>query len=124
MIVRCVHIISPATGEALTDHPSIRIGAQYPVLEVLTTANQMLLRIPDPPGTTEYQDTPGLWDAAMFTVVSSRIPGHWVAGLEDGRLTLAPREWQRAGFWDDYFDDMPAAVGEYNRLKAAILADS
>ncbi|MFJ2234895.1 hypothetical protein [Streptomyces sp. NPDC087859] len=124
MIVRCIQIISPATGEVVTDHPAIRVGADYPVLEVLTGANRVLLRIPELVDTTEYRDRPGLWDAAMFTVVSNRMPSCWVAELEDGRLTLAPREWQRAGFWDDYFDDVPAAVAEYDRLRAEILADA
>jgi hypothetical protein len=124
MIVRCIQIISPATGEIVNDHPLIRVGAEYPVLEVLTTANRVLLRIPELFDTTEYRDSPGLWDAAMFTVVSSRMPSCWVAELEDGSMTLAPREWQRAGFWDDYFDVVPAAVDEYDRLRAAILAEA
>ncbi|MBT1189910.1 hypothetical protein HET69_39520 [Streptomyces sp. CJ_13] len=55
-------------------------------------------------------------------VVSGRLPACWLAGLADGLLTLAPREWQRAGFWEDYFDGVPEAVAEYDRLKADILA--
>ncbi|MCF3136649.1 hypothetical protein [Streptomyces olivochromogenes] len=124
MIVRCIQIISPATGKVVTDHPAIRVGAEYPVLEVSTTARRVELRIPELLDTTDYRDRPGLWDAAMFTVVSSRMPSCWVAELEDGRLTLAPREWQRAGFWEDYFDGVPAAVDDYDRLKAEILADA
>ncbi|KIZ15696.1 hypothetical protein [Streptomyces natalensis] len=123
MIVRCTQIISPATGEVVPDHPSIRVGAEYPVLEVLTTANRVQLRIPELLDTMEHRDSPGLWDASMFTVVSSRMPSCWVAELEDGRLTLAPREWQRTGFWEDYFDVVPAAVDEYDRLRAEILAE-
>ncbi|MFE4874297.1 hypothetical protein [Streptomyces sp. NPDC056682] len=124
MIVRCVQIISPTTGEVVTDHPAIRVGAEYPVLEVITTGNKVLLRIPELLDNTEYRDSPGLWDAAMFMVVSSRIPSCWVAELGDGRPTLAPREWQRAGFWDDYFDVVPAAVDDYDRLRAEILGDA
>ncbi|MFC8256078.1 hypothetical protein [Streptomyces sp. NPDC056661] len=60
----------------------------------------------------------------MFTVVRERVPTCWVAGLDDGRLTLAPPEWQRPGFWDDYFDDMPQAVAEYDRLRAEIVAQA
>lgn len=122
MIVRCEHIINPVTGEADNDHPGMRIGAEYPVLEVITTAQGVLLRIPDPadsaPGTF---DSPGLWDASMFTVVSDRVPDCWVAGLDDRRLTLAPREWQRLGFWEDFFDGATTAVAEYNHCKAEIL---
>ncbi|MFJ9914712.1 hypothetical protein [Actinacidiphila glaucinigra] len=122
MIVRCVQIISPATGKVVSDHPGIRVGSEYPVLEVLTTASRVLLRIPERLDITGERESPGLWDAAMFTVVSDRMPECWVAGLEEGRLTLAPQEWQRLGFWEDYFDDVPAAVAEYERLRAEILA--
>lgn len=73
----------------MADHPSIRVGAEYPVLEVLTTANpRVLARIPELLDTSEYRDSPGLWDAAMFTVVSSRMPSCWVAQLEDGQADL------------------------------------
>ncbi|WP_344570820.1 hypothetical protein [Streptomyces axinellae] len=124
MIVRCLQIISPTTGEAVTEHPSIRVGAEYPVLEVLTAGNRVLLRIPELLDTAGHRDSPGVWDAAMFSIMSSRIPGCWVAELRGSRLALAPREWQRPGFWDDYFDDVPAAVDEYVRLRAAVLAEA
>ncbi|ADI12450.1 hypothetical protein SBI_09332 [Streptomyces bingchenggensis BCW-1] len=123
MIVRCIQIISPIFGEVVSHHPAMRVGADYPVLEMVTASDRALFRIPDPadsePG---FFDSPGLWDAAMFTVVSGRLPACWVAGLADGLLTLAPREWQRAGYWEDYFDGVPEAVAEYDRLKADILA--
>ncbi|MEU9112831.1 hypothetical protein AB0D04_13825 [Streptomyces sp. NPDC048483] len=122
MIVRCVQIISPATGAVVSDHPAMRMGVEYPVLEVLTTADKVMLRIPESvdsrPGAF---DSPGLWDASMFTVVSDRVPACWVAALDAGALSLAPREWQRPGFWEDFFDGVPAAVAEYDRCKAEIL---
>jgi hypothetical protein len=122
VIVRCHQIISPTTGEIVQDHPSIRIGAEYPVLEVVTTGKQVLFRIPDRLDTEVFRDSPGLWDAAMFTVVNERMPNCWVAALNGGNLTLAPREWQRPGFWEDYFDAEPTAVAVYDRIRAEILA--
>jgi hypothetical protein len=124
VIVRCVQIISPVTGEVVSDHPSIRIGAEYPVLEVLAGKDRMLFRLPDQDAYPDEYESPALWAADMFVVVSERIPGCWTAELTDGVLTLAPREWQRIGFWDDYFNDVPAAVAAYDRLKAEILAES
>ncbi|MFJ8677520.1 hypothetical protein [Streptomyces sp. NPDC093589] len=124
MIVRCVQIISPTSGEVINDHPGIRIGAECPVLEVITTASGVLLRIPERSNITAELDSPGLWEAAMFTEVSSRMPDCWVAGLENGQLTLAPKEWQRPGFWEDYFDDKPSARAEYARLRAEILSQA
>ncbi|WP_406733468.1 hypothetical protein [Streptomyces sp. NBC_01794] len=66
----------------------------------MTAQDRVLFRIPDPAEQRAGAfDSLGRWDAAMFTVVSERLPACWVAGLTDGLLTLAPREWQRAGFW-------------------------
>lgn len=124
MIVQCFQIISPTSGEVVSDHPGIRVGAEYPVLEVITTARRVLLRIPERPDVLLERDTPGLWDAAMFTVVSSRVPDCWVAGLEDGQVTLAPKEWQRPGFWEDYFDGEPTAGAEYERLRVEVLSQA
>ncbi|MEU7580140.1 hypothetical protein AB0B50_21385 [Streptomyces sp. NPDC041068] len=122
MIVRCTQIISPTSGKVVSDHPGIRIGAEYPVLEVITTTRQVLLRLPERPDVLAERDSPALWDAAMFSVLSSRMPDCWVAGLDDGQLTLAPKEWQRAGFWDDYFDGELSAGVEYERLRAEIMS--
>ncbi|MFF2853026.1 hypothetical protein ACFVT5_43115 [Streptomyces sp. NPDC058001] len=56
--------------------------------------------------------------------MSDRIPTCWVTALNHGRLTLAPQEWQRPGFWNDFFDHLPDTVAEYDRLKAQIIAES
>ncbi|WP_199493277.1 hypothetical protein [Marinitenerispora sediminis] len=112
------------SGAVASDHPGIRVGAEYPVLEVVTTASRVWLRIPERPGALAERDSPGLWDAAMFTVVSGRIPDCWIAGLRDGRVILSPEEWQRPGFWEDYFDGDPAAGAEYARLRAEVLSSA
>ncbi|MFI8234576.1 hypothetical protein ACIGDI_37810 [Streptomyces sp. NPDC085900] len=124
MIVRCHQIVSPISREIVRDHPGIRIGAEYPVLEIVTNPRQVLLRLPEQGYGDGYRETPGLWDAAMFTIVREGVPTCWVAGLDNGRLTLAPAEWQRPGFWDDYFDDVPQAIAEYDRLRAEIVAQA
>ncbi|PJN36695.1 hypothetical protein CG747_32780 [Streptomyces sp. CB02959] len=124
MIVRCIQIISPTSGEVVNDHPGIRVGVEYPVLEVITTASRVLIRIPERPDVLVERDSPGLWDAAMFTVVSGQLPDCWVAGLEDGQVTLAPKEWQRSGYWEDYFDGEPSAGADYERLRAEVLSQA
>ncbi|WP_405736328.1 hypothetical protein OG607_44620 [Streptomyces sp. NBC_01537] len=102
----------------------MRVGEEYPVLEVFATRTRVLFRLPDRSTSRDAIDSPGLWDADMFEVVSDRMPTCWVAGLNDGRLTLAPREWQRPGFWEAFFDHLPDAVAEYDRLKAQITAEA
>ncbi|MFE4369112.1 hypothetical protein ACFRMN_12865 [Streptomyces sp. NPDC056835] len=108
----------------VSEHPGIHIGEEYQVLEVLANRTRVMFRIPPRADSWDSVDTPGLWDAAMFEVVSDRMPACWVAGLNDGGLTLAPKEWQRPGFWEDYFDHLPDALDQYDRLKAQIIAEA
>ncbi|MCX4458580.1 hypothetical protein OOK58_42480 [Streptomyces sp. NBC_01728] len=124
MIVRCIKIIRPGTSTVVSEHPGVRIGEEYPVLEVFAARSRTEFRLPDRSARRDEIDSPGLWDADMFEIVSDRMPTCWVTGLEDGLLTLAPREWQRPGFWEDYFDHEPGAVAEYDRLKARIIAEA
>ncbi|MDQ0780061.1 hypothetical protein PV728_43205 [Streptomyces europaeiscabiei] len=108
----------------MSEHPGVRIGEEYPVLEVSAARPHVLFRLPDRSARRDEIDSPGLWDAAMFEIVSDRMPTCWVTALNDGRLTLAPQEWQRPGFWEDFFDHLPDAVAEYDRLKAQIIAEA
>ncbi|WP_406432670.1 hypothetical protein OHB00_07915 [Streptomyces sp. NBC_00631] len=108
----------------MSEHPGVRIGEEYPVLEVSAARARILFRLPDRSARQDDVDSPGLWDADMFEIVSDRMPTCWVTGLGNGWLTLAPREWQRPGFWDDYFDHVPDAVAEYDRLKIRIIAEA
>jgi hypothetical protein len=124
VIVRCVKIIRPGTSTVVSEHPGVRIGEEYPVLEVFAARPHVLFRLPDRSARRDEIDSPGLWDADMFEIVSDRMPTCWVTALNDGRLTLAPQEWQRPGLWDDFFDHLPDAVAEYDRLKAQIIAES
>ncbi|MGW0876589.1 hypothetical protein ACWD3J_39835 [Streptomyces sp. NPDC002755] len=124
MIVRCVKIIQPGTSAVVSEHPGVRIGEEYPVLEVSAARPHVLFRLPDRSARRDEFDSPGLWDAAMFEIMSDRMPTCWVAALNDGRLTLAPQEWQRPGFWEDFFDHLPDAVAAYDRLKAQIIAEA
>ncbi|MFF4384472.1 hypothetical protein [Kitasatospora sp. NPDC001547] len=108
----------------MSEHPAIRVGEEYPVLEVFAARSRILFRLPDRSARRDEIESPGLWDADMFEIVSERMPTCWVTALKDGRLTLAPREWQRPGFWEDYYDHEPDAVAEYDLLKARIIAEA
>ncbi|WP_328374592.1 hypothetical protein OG372_00060 [Streptomyces sp. NBC_01020] len=96
----------------MSEHPGVRIGEEYPVLEVLAAQHRTLFRLPDRSARRDEIESPGLWDAAKFEVVSGRMPTCWVAGLNDGRLTLAPQESQRPGFWEDFFDHLQAGQAD------------
>lgn len=107
MIVRCVKIISPIEDEGeVVEYPGIRVGALYTVLEIGAGPDLFWIRIWD-----EDQEDPGsLWDPEMFETVDSRMSSRWTASLDQGYLRFAPQAWQRPGFWDDYFHEVPDAV--------------
>jgi hypothetical protein len=85
---------------------------------------RILFHLPDRSARRDEIESPGLWDADVFEIVSDQMLTCWVAELKDGRLTLAPQEWQRPGFWEDYFDHVPDAVADYDRLKAHIITEA
>ncbi|MFE3549055.1 hypothetical protein ACFXN2_10300 [Streptomyces kronopolitis] len=111
----------------MADHPGIRIGEEYPVLEILATGDQCRLRLPEHGYNGEDRDSPGLSGALGRRYVhgcGGANAGLLGADLTDGQLTLAPPEWQRPRFWEEYFDAVPQAVAEYDRVKAEILAEA
>jgi hypothetical protein len=91
---------------------------------VFAARPRILFHLPGRSARRDEIESPRLWDADMFEIVSDRMLTCWVTGLKDGRLTLAPQEWQRPGFWEVYFDHVPDAVADYDRLKAHIIAEA
>jgi hypothetical protein len=104
----------------MDESPLLTIGREYLVLSVAAQpGGRVLVRLIDNEG-----DSPSVWDARMFTTTSTRIPQLWGIRLDDdGVLTLAPPHWQRAGFWEDYFDDNPRAVREFQTALRALQAE-
>jgi len=120
MRVRCVQIISPVTREVVAEHPSVRVGREYTVLEVdARPGGNSSLRI------HHADESPAIWDSAMFESADPTVPSVWVAQLsESGSLRLAPPGWLERGFWERYFDDEPDAVAIFEADLAAILRES
>lgn len=118
MKVVCRRLASATTGEELSASPWLTIGREYLVLEIEAspTRGVSFLVEGDQPG-------PTLWDAALFELATSHVPSVWTAGLDNGGITLAPKEWQSPGFWESYFDGAPDAVEVFESARAAILAD-
>lgn len=108
MRVRCVRIVSPATGAVLADSPWLRVGGEYAVLTVMAEPERRpLLRV-------LHEGGPSLWDSGMFETVDDRLPDSWVARVRDGGIVeFGPARWLEPGFWEAYFDDDPRAVTSY-----------
>ncbi|BEK91185.1 hypothetical protein NSK11_contig00198-0006 [Nocardia seriolae] len=104
MHIKCTKIISPIDGSSMDSHPSIRIGAEYPLLSVsIGPSRGLQLQILTDEG-------PSFWNGEMFETVSNDIPDGWILQLSEGSLKIGPKEFLRPGFWESYFDDDPAAV--------------
>lgn len=120
MRVRSVQIISPVTRKVVADHPSMRVGEEYTVLEVAAgPGGDSSLRI------HRGDESPGIWDSAMFETTDPTVPSIWVAQLSDGGgLRLAPPRWLERGFWERYFDGEPDAVAIFEADLVANLRES
>jgi len=96
--------------------PSVKVGQEYDVLEVVASAGRYVqLRLDLAPG------LPSLWDAEMFATTDASIPSNWVATVVDGGFfVLGPERW-RDGFWERYFDDDAAAVAVFEEERAKTL---
>jgi hypothetical protein len=111
-------------GEAVDDPPGGGELGQAGFGLVFAAQPHVPFRLPDRNARRDEVGSPGPWDADMFEIVSDRMPTCWVTALNDGRLTLAPQEWQRTGFREDFFDHLPDALAEFDRLKAQIISES
>lgn len=92
-------------------------GQEYLVLSVDVGESEIALRLDHGRGGN------GLFDARMFRVSSSRIPPNWEVSLDGGGLSLAPAQWLRNGFWEDYFDSNPLAEEQYEAQRSVIIRD-
>jgi len=102
MIVRVVKIVNPLGG-AVAEHPSLRVGADYLVLDIYVNRRSQMIRVLDDEG-----GIPGTWPIEMFEVRSPRLSSTWGAAIDHyeggAALHLGPVPWLRPGFWPDYVD--------------------
>lgn len=119
MRVRCIKIIHPQTGETVPEHPGIRVGSVYPVLEMITGPDYWNIRVLTEDD--EETDPGSLWAPEMFETIDAQVPSSWTLVLQDGHMRLAPALWQRPGFWTDFFDNVPQALKDFQIAKRQLL---
>ena len=120
MIVECIKKISATTGEEIPHSTSLTIGKTYLVLEIYAEPGRnILFRLVD------NEQIPALFSSTQFRTVDNSISSTWIASVgEDGIVELGPKKWLRPGFWEDYFDDVPAAIEDFEQERARILSES
>lgn len=70
-------------------------------------------------------EIPPLFDSRLFEVVDSGMHPSWTVSVEwDGSVTLAPAEWQVAGFWDGLMSHSPQAIETYEIGRRVLLSES
>lgn len=127
MIVRC-SIILDHRGDERGSHPVLAVGDVLVVLEIVCSpGGEPKFRVVNPERLPKDR-MPLLWPTRMFEVLDPAIPSNWEAHLGGaGYVQIAPRTWERAGFWEDLSDWSPLsarASEDYDRELAVILAES
>lgn len=62
--------------------------------------------------------------AKIFEVISNKIPASWVIQRDSDQLySLLPARWSRDGFWEDYYNDEPEALQDFEIEKEKIFAE-
>ena len=73
---------------------------------------EMLVRVEDP----DYRPT--LLTVRKADVIDGTLPSSWIgAEATDDYIVFGPSEFQRLGFWAEYFAADPAAVDTYNTFR-------
>ena len=61
----------------------------------------------------------------MFEDTDPTVPSNWVVQVsEGGSLNIGPQRWLERGFWEQYFDDEPAAIEVFDAEMAVVLRES
>ena len=88
-------------------YPDLTAGQAYVVIGIETND----LRILNDAG------RPYLYPSRLFSVVDSQEPSDWVTEYgEEGERYSYPPVLNKAGFFEDFFDDKPKAVGMFWRV--------
>jgi hypothetical protein len=119
MKVRCVALISPVDGMAMTESSWITVGLEYPVLSVITEpGGGVLLQV-----LMGDDRSAGWFAAAMFITTDAAVPSNWTAHVgEGGVLTLEPDRWRVPEFWEHFYDGDPAARRIFDEELQVILS--
>ena len=60
---------------------------------------------------------PYLYPAGLFVLIDSREPGNWITEFgDDGERYAYPPPLNKPGFFEEFFDEKPKAVGTFWRV--------
>lgn len=122
MIVRCKVRNQPNISSRLT------VGKDYIVLaiEVFNSGSLYAKEIGD---TVAYrlEDDDGIiipYPAKIFEIKNNSLSSSWVAIKREGVFSVLPESWARDGFWEDFYNDVPSAITDFNKIKQVIYSEN
>jgi hypothetical protein len=118
MKIKCIKIYNEISGKEKIEDPWMVVGKEYTPIEVICLSGKPNFRIISD---LDPFETPALYNSDQFLTTSTLIPSNWkIQSDEHGGITIAPQKWLRPGFWEDYFNQDPQAIKEFEEEKNII----
>ena len=118
MKVKCISI--PGIQNDTVSSPWIKAGNEYVVLSIYENSQgEKYYRIA--PHADGGSESLGLFLSHAFEVVDDAWPPTWVQETVNGDISIAPKAWQRLGFWEEFYDGDRQAEDVYKEEKDKIL---
>ena len=120
MKVRCIKLIDEQTGKVLESSSWLTVDKEYRVLSIYM---QDTLPIKFQIIGNDWA-TPAYHNANQFEIITTFIPSDWIVDFETGSyFKIAPKEWCKPGFWEDYYDGMPEALALFDSVKDKLIQE-
>ncbi|MFO1257940.1 MAG: hypothetical protein U1E78_05975 [Gammaproteobacteria bacterium] len=123
MIVRCIKIISSATGKDLGDKsPWLTVGSEYFVFALRLSIRhkgdlQYLIE-------TDQDGELGFFSSSQFKIVSGYLPSTWKANYDvDGCFVLMPPSWFSEAFLEGMDEGTDEAMALFEKEKLLMLKE-
>ena len=116
MKVRCIRLLGPS-GKPQTRSNWLTVGKIYDVLEVVQDQGRWLFRVmgDEPNGVA-------LFALDQFEITNSKMPDSWIPKWgKNGFFELSPEAWQKAGFWERYYDKDSEAIRMFEDERRKII---
>ena len=118
MIVKCISLLD-ASGQTVDSSPWLKLKKEYVVLGIEENSlREKCYLVETRSGKLE---TLGFFSSLAFKIVDKSWPETWVKESINGEISIAPRSWQRTGFWEDFYDGESQAVDTYRKERDKIL---
>ncbi|MFO1257942.1 MAG: hypothetical protein U1E78_05985 [Gammaproteobacteria bacterium] len=123
MIVKCIKIISCATGKDLGEKSAwLKVGNQYPVYAIRIEVGkyghfQVAIE-------SESDGEPVFMNIENFEIVSNHIPSTWVIGINPDRdIGFMPLSWFDHAFWEGMDEGTDEAMALFEKEKLLMLKE-